>query len=530
MNSILINKWTKAGVFLICLVPLGVLVWEALTGGLGSNPTQFLEHATGDWTLRFVAITLSITPLRRILRQPQLVRFRRMLGLFAFFYGCCHFSVYLTFDQTFDLHGIWADVMKRRYITVGFTAFVLMIPLALTSTNGWVRRLGAKRWQLLHRLVYVTAIAGVVHYYWLVKSDIHLPLIYGVIVALLLASRLFVSRTGRSEKTASLKLRSIMRQTGDTVTLRFHLPDRKPLRAKPGQFLTFDWVVDGKKLPRSYSISSSPLRTDYVEITVKQQGTVSSFLNRDAKEGLMVEAHGPFGRFYFDEGQDRDIVLFAGGSGITPIMSMLRYIEEVAANTEITLFYAVRSEHDVIFQEELANLQKRLPRFRSVIVASRPGPEWLGARGHVNRSLIEEHLGESRHRTFFLCGPAAFMASVKEILMSLSVPADKIRQESFTIGGPASTAPATSTCSVDFARSGGKYECSPTETLLTVAENHGIDIPYSCRVGQCGTCATLVLDGEVEMDVEDGLESALRDQGYRLLCVGRARGHVRLDA
>jgi len=125
-----------------------------------------------------------------------------MLGLFAFFYGCCHFSVYLTFDQTFDLHGIWADVMKRRYITVGFTAFVLMIPLALTSTNGWVRRLGAKRWQLLHRLVYVTAIAGVVHYYWLVKSDIHLPLIYGAIVMLLLASRPFVSRTSRSGKTA----------------------------------------------------------------------------------------------------------------------------------------------------------------------------------------------------------------------------------------------------------------------------------------------------------------------------------------
>jgi sulfoxide reductase heme-binding subunit YedZ len=191
MNSILTSKWTKALVFLICLVPLGVLIREAFTGGLGSNPTQFLEHATGDWTLRFVAITLSITPLRKLIRQPQLIRFRRMLGLFAFFYGCCHFAVYLTFDQVFDLHGIWADVIKRRYITVGFTGFVLMIPLALTSTAGWIRRLGGKRWAMLHRAIYLTAIAGVIHYFWLVKSDIHLPLEYAAVMAILLGWRVF---------------------------------------------------------------------------------------------------------------------------------------------------------------------------------------------------------------------------------------------------------------------------------------------------------------------------------------------------
>src|SRR5713226_3282425 len=190
MNSILTSKWTKVLVFLICLVPLGVLIWEAFTGGLGSNPTQFLEHATGDWTLRFVAITLSITALRKILRQPQLIRFRRMLGLFAFFYGCCHFSVYLTFDQVFDIHGIWADVMKRRYITVGFTGFVLMIPLAFTSTAGWIRRMGGRRWQLLHRAIYVSAVCGVIHYYWLVKSDVRKPLFYGTLVAILLLWRL----------------------------------------------------------------------------------------------------------------------------------------------------------------------------------------------------------------------------------------------------------------------------------------------------------------------------------------------------
>jgi sulfoxide reductase heme-binding subunit YedZ len=150
-----------------------------------------MEHATGDWTLRFVAITLSITPLRKLLKQPQLIRFRRMLGLFAFFYGCCHFSIYLTFDQVFDLHGIWADIAKRRYITVGFTGFVLMIPLAITSTAGWIRRLGGKRWALLHRAIYVTAVAGVIHFWWLVKSDIHLPLEYAAVMAILLGWRIF---------------------------------------------------------------------------------------------------------------------------------------------------------------------------------------------------------------------------------------------------------------------------------------------------------------------------------------------------
>jgi methionine sulfoxide reductase heme-binding subunit len=191
MNSILTSKWTKVVVFLICLVPLGILIREAFTGGLGANPTQFLEHATGDWTLRFVAITLAVTPLRKILRQPQLIRFRRMLGLFAFFYGCCHFAIYLTFDQIFDLHGIWADVLKRRYITVGFTGFVLMIPLALTSTAGWIRRMGGRRWAILHRAIYLTAIAGGIHYYWLVKSDVHLPLEYAAVMAVLLGWRVF---------------------------------------------------------------------------------------------------------------------------------------------------------------------------------------------------------------------------------------------------------------------------------------------------------------------------------------------------
>jgi sulfoxide reductase heme-binding subunit YedZ len=200
MNRILINKWTKVVAFVLCLLPLGILVWEGFHGGWGPNPTQFLEHATGDWILRFLAITLLVTPLRKIFGLTQLIRFRRMFGLFAFFYACLHFCLYIGLDQVLDFHGIWADVIKRKYITVGFTGFVLMIPLAITSTAAMVRRMGYRRWQMLHRLIYVSAIAGVIHFYWLVKSDIHLPLEYAAIMAVLLGWRVYDWYSNRGRK------------------------------------------------------------------------------------------------------------------------------------------------------------------------------------------------------------------------------------------------------------------------------------------------------------------------------------------
>jgi sulfoxide reductase heme-binding subunit YedZ len=190
VHRLLSSKWTKVVVFIVCLVPLGALIHRALHGGLGANPVEFVQHATGDWTLRFLIFTLAITPLRKLLHLPELIRFRRMLGLLAFFYVCLHFLTYIGADQSFDLAGMWKDVAKRRYITVGFLGFVLLIPLAITSTAGWVRRLGGKRWQMLHRAIYVSATCGVIHYYWLVKSDVRKPLFYGALVAILLLWRL----------------------------------------------------------------------------------------------------------------------------------------------------------------------------------------------------------------------------------------------------------------------------------------------------------------------------------------------------
>jgi len=190
VHAILSSKWTKVAAFMLCLVPLLALINRALHGRLGANPVEFLQHATGDWTLRFLVFTLAISPLRKLLHLPELIGFRRMLGLFAFFYVCLHFITYIGPDQNFSLTGMWQDVAKRRFVTVGFLAFVLLIPLAITSTAGWIRRLGGKRWRALHRAIYVAAICGVIHYYWLVKSDVRAPLFYGALVAILLLWRL----------------------------------------------------------------------------------------------------------------------------------------------------------------------------------------------------------------------------------------------------------------------------------------------------------------------------------------------------
>ncbi|HXV08332.1 MAG TPA: protein-methionine-sulfoxide reductase heme-binding subunit MsrQ [Burkholderiales bacterium] len=182
--------WIKATVFAACLIPLALLTWRGVSGGLGANPIEYITHSTGWWTLTFLLITLLVTPLRRLTGLNWLLRLRRMLGLFAFFHVCLHFTTYIWLDQFFDWMSIVKDIAKRPFITVGFSAFLLLIPLAATSTNGMVKRLGAQRWQLLHRLVYAIAILGVVHYWWLVKKDITEPVIFAVLLAILLGARL----------------------------------------------------------------------------------------------------------------------------------------------------------------------------------------------------------------------------------------------------------------------------------------------------------------------------------------------------
>lgn len=184
-------RWLKSLLFVICLLPLANLVYGILTASITGDPVETMTQVTGQWGLRFLLITLSITPLRRLLKITDLVKFRRMLGLFAFSYAFCHLNVYIVFDQFFDWSEIWRDTVEKKFVFAGMLAVILMVPLAVTSTNGWIRRLGGKRWKRLHQLVYIIAIAAVIHFIWLVKADLTQPVIYSLILIFLLGFRVF---------------------------------------------------------------------------------------------------------------------------------------------------------------------------------------------------------------------------------------------------------------------------------------------------------------------------------------------------
>jgi sulfoxide reductase heme-binding subunit YedZ len=199
-----VHRYFKPVLFLACLIPLARLAWLGFHSGLGANPIEFITHSTGDWTLILLLATLAITPLRKLSRQYWLVSFRRMLGLFAFFYGFLHLTTYVWLDKFFDVHEMLHDIAKRKFITAGMTAFTLMIPLALTSTKWAIRKLG-KRWQMLHRLIYASAAAGVIHYIWLVKADLKKPLEYAFVLGMLLMYRIVTWLIGRKSTAKRLR-------------------------------------------------------------------------------------------------------------------------------------------------------------------------------------------------------------------------------------------------------------------------------------------------------------------------------------
>jgi ferredoxin-NADP reductase len=329
----------------------------------------------------------------------------------------------------------------------------------------------------------------------------------------------------------NLLLAQIEHQTHDTKTLRFQIPKERQLRAKPGQFLTFQWTIDGQRVMRSYTISSSPIHVNYVEITPKrmENGCVSVFLNERARPGQTVEARGPYGQFYFDETVHKSIVLMAAGSGITPMISMLRYIDDLKLATSVTLLYCVRTAADIIFQTELARLGRSLPNFKYEVCLSRPEPTWKGHSGRLTEEFVSQHVTHLNSPTFFLCGPKGFMDNARQILSTLGVNPDRILQESFgesrrsTEPRPEEVRPAET---VVFIHSQKVCQASAGNTLLDLAEKNGVQIPYGCRQGLCGTCATRVLSGTVAMDVEAGLTAEQKNAGYVLPCVSRTSGTV----
>jgi len=340
-----------------------------------------------------------------------------------------------------------------------------------------------------------------------------------------------LTNTEDAKDSMNLLLARIEQETHDTRTLRFQVPKERRLSAKPGQFLTFQWTIDGQRVTRSYTISSSPTHANYVEITPKriENGCVSVFLNERAKPGLRVEASGPYGRFYFDETLHKSIVLIAAGSGITPMISMLRYIDDLKLATPVTLLYCVRTAADIVFQNEIARLRGSLLNFKYDVCLSRPDPAWNGPSGRLTAEFVTQNVIDLNSPTFFLCGPKGFMDNAHQILSTLGVNQERILQESFGEIKPTTESrplEARSAGTIVFLHSEKVCQASAGSTLLDLAERNGVQIPYGCRQGLCGTCATRVLSGTVEMGVEAGLTADQKNAGYVLPCVSRTEGTV----
>jgi ferredoxin-NADP reductase len=324
------------------------------------------------------------------------------------------------------------------------------------------------------------------------------------------------------------------RQSQDTNVLRFLLPPGTRLEARPGQFLTFEWFIDDKVVHRSYSICSSPTQSAYVEIMPKrmQNGCVSQFLNDKAAPGLMVKARGPYGQFYFDQNKHGRIVLIAGGSGITPMISILRYMRDLCISCPCTLIYCVRSENDLVFNAELSAIAEQTNSFRYVPVISKANTEWVGWQGRLRREILEAEIKEPLESTYFLCGPTGFMELGRSLLEEMSVLSSQILQESF--GDQAAKAEGraseTNFVNVTFARSALTISSLPERTLLETAEANGVTIPFGCRQGNCGTCMTRLLQGKVQMSRHEALDDELQSEGFILPCVSRPLNDITLDA
>lgn len=341
-----------------------------------------------------------------------------------------------------------------------------------------------------------------------------------------------------------LRVARIFQETPDVKTYRLMNPlgGVLPFDFLPGQFLTLSVAVDGKPVRRAYTIASSPTQHDYAELTIKHEagGVVSGYLNDRVKEGDLLDCSGPAGAFVFTGRECKCVLLIGGGVGVTPMMSVLRYLTDRAWAGEIFLLYGVHAPADVIFREELEYLQRRHPNLRVVVSVSHPeGTTWTGETGRLSKELIRRSVPDVASRYVHLCGPVSLMETVKTALADLGVPADRVKAEAFgpALGKPVPASPppppAATTAAlpaVSFSKSNKSAPLPPDLSVLDVADQVGVEIDNSCRVGTCGLCRVKLLSGAVTMAVEDGLEAGDKEKGIILACQAKATADVSVEA
>ena len=578
-------------------VPLLMLAWDAYRGQLGVNSVNYALHVTGILSLLFLFFSLLITPLRWVSGWGGWIAFRRALGLYGFFYSILHVVIYVGFDRALNLTSTFHEIGMRRFLQVGTAAIFLMIPLAVTSTNSMIRIMGTARWKSLHRLAYVVAILGVVHYYMLVKSDVRQPLAFAGVLSLLLGARfgrhyvelrqaarkqtrIPLSKTVVSPTPAhaqavavnstksgqqwkgELKVSAIFQETHDVKTFRLTSTDERPFpfAYKPGQFLNLQLTIDGKRVNRSYTIASSPTRTDACELSIKREpmGLASRFLHDQIKVGDALKISGPSGKFVFTGKESPAVLLIAGGVGITPVMSILRYLTDRAWSGDIYFLIVARTEKDLIFHDEIQWLQSRFPRLNVCRTLTRCAQDsmWSGERGRATESLLKGFVPDLTRLPVYLCGPNEMMDSTRDLLLRMGVPDEQIKTEAFgsnksklspteslepsngvlapeESNGPSTsftTGVTTETRAVSFARSVVRADVTSDTTVLEAAEASSIDLPYECRSGICGQCKTRLIEGTVAMECEDALSATEKANGWILACQACPLSNLVVDA
>jgi len=560
-----VDRFTKFLVLLNCLVPVALLGWDAWGGRLGANPVNFAIRTTGILALLFLLLSLTVTPASRVTGWGWLGQFRRMLGLNAFFHAVLHFFLFFLFDRAASISDTVSEILMRPYLMVGAVGLVLMVPLAATSTNAMIKRLGPARWKALHRLAYGAAAAGALHYYMLVKADVSQPVAFATVLGLLLLFRLgahyWQLRTdawkyrvappapasARSKTwTGQLRVAQVFDETSEVRTFRLASAagPRLPFDFLPGQFLSLTLVIDGQKVRRSYTIASAPTRSGFCELTVKREarGLASRHLHDTVKVGDMLDVRAPAGRFTFTGAEAGSVVLVAGGVGITPLMAQIRYLTDLSWRGDIYLVFSVKTERDIIFRDELDALRRRHPNLHVTVTLTRAdGSAWSGERGRITPALLARAVPEIAGRPVFVCGPTEMTDPTRQMLRELGVPDKAIRVESFVSpsraaastpkAAPGEPADATGTeATLTFARSGKTAPVPVGQTVLEVAEALGVPINYDCRAGICGQCKTKLLVGQVVMDAEDALDAMDRANNVILSCQARCIDQVVVEA
>lgn len=334
---------------------------------------------------------------------------------------------------------------------------------------------------------------------------------------------------------------SVVAETHDVKTFTFHSPDYPALAYEPGQFLTVSPQIDGQSVSRCYTLSSTPTRPFTFSITVKRVpgGVVSNWLHDNLKAGDAMAASGPAGIFTPVAGPARKLLYLSAGSGITPLMAMTRAAADLHADLDIVFVHSARTPKDIIFRDELARLERSMPRLRTLFFCEGTGdePDWKGPIGRLSIDELQQRIPDFMERSVFTCGPKGYMDAAKSLLGSAGFDLTRYHQESFDISAEAVLEPVRTTdpglaqdvFTVRLARSGKEFTMSADQTVLSAAKKAGAVVPSSCSQGVCGTCKTAVLEGSVDMSHNGRIRQREIDKGLRLLCCSRPTSNLVID-